>query len=109
MTSTPKANHLLSILLYAFTIALTQPAYSQAEMPTFNQAFDKHPATMLLIDPDSKRIVNANAAAANFYGHSETKLESMTVADLNMLTPEQVAAEVKLARQEGRQFLYSDT
>ncbi|MBN3562435.1 bifunctional diguanylate cyclase/phosphodiesterase [Aliamphritea spongicola] len=104
MTSTPKANHLLSILLYAFTIALTQPAYSQAEMPTFNQAFDKHPATMLLIDPDSKRIVNANAAAANFYGHSETKLESMTVADLNMLTPEQVAAEVKLARQEGRQF-----
>lgn len=104
MTSILKANSLFSVLLYAFTFCYILPAAAQTDMPVFEQAFDKHPSVMLLIDADSKQIVNANPAAAEFYGHTEATLENMSVADLNMLTPKQVAAEVRLARQEGRQF-----
>lgn len=47
--------------------------------------FDGSSAPMLLVDPDQGRILQANAAASQFYGHSIGKLRRMTAHDLNTL------------------------
>ncbi|MCF2238696.1 PAS domain S-box protein [Halobacterium salinarum] len=51
----------------------------------FRRMFKHHSAPMLLIDPDSGGIQNANDAAAAFYGYSVSELTGMTVTDLNTL------------------------
>lgn len=105
MTATPKAPRLLQFFaLFAFICSFFAPLSSQADDSLFEQAFDDHAAVMLLIDVEDNQIVAANAAAAEFYGYSEAELESMPISELNMLTPDQVAAEIRLAREEGRNF-----
>lgn len=76
---------------------------SKAE-PSFQQAFERHNAVMLLIDPTSGQIVDANAAAARFYGYARARLTQMKIQDINQLSPEQVLAERKLAETEGRNY-----
>ena len=72
--------------------------------PSFFEAFSKHKAIMLLIDPSSGEIVDANPEASAFYGYSRNQLKSMKIQVINQLTAEQVAAERKLALTEGRNF-----
>ncbi|MEI6620730.1 MAG: PAS domain S-box protein [Actinomycetes bacterium] len=57
----------------------------------FKSMFENHNAVMLLIEPASGRIVDANNAAARFYGYSVEDLCSMVVSQLNVLPPEEVA------------------
>ncbi|MBN9669350.1 diguanylate cyclase [Labrenzia aggregata] len=59
---------------------------------------------MLLIDPDSGSILDANQAAADFYGIDREKLRTMPIQDINQFTPDQVKAERQLAKQENRNF-----
>jgi PAS domain S-box-containing protein len=40
----------------------------------------------LIIDPDNGRIVDANEAAAKFYGWSQEELRQMKISDINMLS-----------------------
>ncbi len=66
--------------------------------------FQDSGSVMLLIDPASGDIVEANAAAAKFYGYSIPQLQRMTIQEINQLTPEQVAEERRLAKSEGRNY-----
>ncbi|MBB4285375.1 sensor domain-containing diguanylate cyclase [Roseospira goensis] len=54
--------------------------------------FDGSSAPMLLVDPEDGRIVQANAAAAAFYGYPVATLRRMAVQDINIAPPEEVAA-----------------
>ncbi len=72
--------------------------------PTFLEAFKQHNSVMLLINPKSGQISQANSAAAEFYGYTISQLESMTIQQINTLTPDQVLAERELAVKEGRNF-----
>jgi chemotaxis family two-component system sensor kinase Cph1 len=91
-------------LLFALLFGLTAEVRAQAAKPDFDQIFSEIEVVMLLIDPGSGRIVDANPAAAHFYGYAQDKLRSMTIQQINTFTPEQVAAERKLAASEGRNF-----
>jgi PAS domain S-box-containing protein len=53
--------------------------------------FEKNQAIKLLIDPLTGAIVDANSAAADFYGYPQAQLKSMHIADLNPLP----AAEIR--------------
>lgn len=53
----------------------------------FDAMFQTHTATMLLIEPESGRIVDANPAALDFYGYSLAELKSMTINQINTLSP----------------------
>uniref|UniRef100_UPI00063C7284 PAS domain S-box protein n=1 Tax=Vibrio mexicanus TaxID=1004326 RepID=UPI00063C7284 len=75
--------------------------HSEADT-TFIDAFEKHNAVKLLIDPESGDIVRANGASKEFYGYAS--LTSMKIQQLNQLSAKQVAAERKLAATEGRNF-----
>ncbi len=70
----------------------------------FRGLFHRHDAVMLLVDPASGRIVDANAAAARFYGYPADLLRAMSVAEINMLGEEQIAAERRNALEQRRNY-----
>ncbi|MCP4595095.1 GGDEF and EAL domain-containing protein [Neptuniibacter sp.] len=72
--------------------------------PSFNDMFDQHGSIMLLIDPRTGSIVDANKAASVFYGYPLHQMRSMRIQDINTLTPAQVKAERELAAQESRNY-----
>ncbi len=88
------------ILLFGLLLVAWMPA-SKADT-SFIEAFHQHNAIKLLIDPNNGKIIEANEAAEFFYGYPS--LTSMTIQQINQLSPEQVAAERKLAETEGRNF-----
>ncbi len=75
-----------------------------AQSPTFQQLFETHGAIMLLIDPASGKIVDANPAAEKFYGFPRQTLKSKAIQDINTLSDEQVAMELKAAERDGRNY-----
>ena len=58
----------------------------------FRTMFERHSAPMLLIDPDSGAICDANAAAAAFYGYTDEEWEQLHIQDINGLPANEVAA-----------------
>jgi PAS domain S-box-containing protein len=68
----------------------------------FRQMFDSHSAIMLLVDPDSGAIADANPAAAAFYGYARDALQHMAIDAINMLPPQEVAAARQLIKSKQR-------
>lgn len=50
----------------------------------FYQIFTQSPAIWLVIDPETGRIIDANAAATNFYGYSIGELRALTIFEINI-------------------------
>jgi len=63
----------------------------RAREERFRTMFEEHSAPMLLINPESGAIFDANASALAFYGYSDEAMRSMTIQDINQLPPEEVA------------------
>ncbi len=70
----------------------------------YRQMFENNTSIKLLIDPESGAIVDANPAAAVFYGHPLEVLRSMNIKDINSLSAEEVAEEMALAVREARRY-----
>ncbi|HEX5338900.1 MAG TPA: ATP-binding protein, partial [Gallionella sp.] len=70
----------------------------------FRNMFHKHSSIMLLVEPDSGTIVDANAAAAAFYGYTERALRGMKIDEINMLSEDEVRLERQLALDEMRNY-----
>ena len=67
----------------------------------FRHIFEHSRAVMMLIDPASGTIAEANSAAAHFYGYPRETLRGMAIEDINQLPPEQVkAARERVEREE---------
>ncbi len=95
-----KRKSMLKIILFSFLI-LTTLFSSTIQLDNY---FDKNGAIMLLINPKNGKIVKANQAASNFYGHSIKQLERMKIQDINTFTKEQVVAEMQRAKTENRNY-----
>ncbi len=80
------------------------PAHAQVRKPGFDEVFSALGAPTLLIEPGSGQIVDANPAAATFYGHGQDTLRAMRIQAINTLTDQQVAQERQLAASQGRNF-----
>ncbi|MFI5295260.1 MAG: PAS domain S-box protein [Thermodesulfovibrionales bacterium] len=63
----------------------------------FRSFFEAHSSVMILIDPDTGDIVDANRAAADFYGFSRETLRSMAISDINVLSPEELTTQRRRA------------
>ncbi len=57
----------------------------------FDAVFHDHDAVMLLIDPETEEIVDANPSAASFYGYSVDDMRSMSITDINVMPADEVA------------------
>jgi PAS domain S-box-containing protein len=53
----------------------------------YENLFVNNHAVMLLLDPASGRIIDANPAAANYYGYSREELLGRPISDINLLEP----------------------
>ncbi len=71
----------------------------------FRGMFDGHSAIMLLIEPVTGRIMDANEAAVLFYGYTVSQLRSMSIQDINALSPDDAEAQRNLALEEHRSHL----
>jgi len=74
----------------------------RASEEKFRRLFSEHSAVKLLLDPSTGRILDANEAAARFYGWSVETMRQMNVAQINTLSAEQIHAEMDRARREGQ-------
>lgn len=63
----------------------------------FRKYFQDNLAVMMLIDPVSKNIVDANLAAVKFYGYSKQELLQKNMYDINLLPPEKINQKMKEA------------
>lgn len=63
----------------------------------FRYMFEHHSAVKLIIDSFNGDIIDANLAAAEFYGWTREQLRQMTIHDLNTLSPEEVILEIEKA------------
>ena len=66
--------------------------------------FDTSSSIMLLLDPESGEIINANEAASRYYGYPLEHLVGMSIATINTLPPERVKEERKRALMEERNY-----
>jgi len=69
---------------------------------SYRALFEVNAAIKLLIDPADGRIVDANSAAAQFYGWSLTELRAMTIDQINAATTEEIAGQLERARSGPR-------
>lgn len=69
----------------------------------YNRLFENHHAVMLVYDPETFNIVDANPAACRFYGYSRAQLVALKIIDLNGMTLEQAAREYQRVRQSNEQ------
>jgi diguanylate cyclase (GGDEF)-like protein/PAS domain S-box-containing protein len=70
----------------------------------YRSVFEKNSSVKLIVDPASGDIVDANPAACAFYGYSKEQLLNMQVGDINILSPDEIKAEIELARREQRKY-----
>ncbi|MCG5509169.1 diguanylate cyclase [Ectothiorhodospira lacustris] len=68
----------------------------------FRSFFDKNSAVMLLINPHDGRIVDANPAAALFYGHEPATLRAMTIFQINSLQKAEIRQAMRQTLQQSR-------
>ena len=70
----------------------------------YDALFANNHSIMLLIDPDTGHIAEANGAACKFYGYSYSELTSMKIQDINQLDNERVFIEMENARSNKKNF-----
>jgi diguanylate cyclase (GGDEF)-like protein/PAS domain S-box-containing protein len=91
-------------LLYTIVHDVTErrqaaQALQQSES-RFRRFFEENSSIMLLIEPVSGAIVDANLAASKFYGYAQEELVSMSVNQINTLPPEVTSADRQIAIQK---------
>jgi len=72
----------------------------------YRSLFSNTNAVMLLIDPTTGAIEDANQAACTYYGYDRDVLTAMTIADINILSPSQVYEEMQRVKQEERNHFF---
>jgi|GEM_PF-1119875 len=73
----------------------------------FGALFETSHAVILLLDPDTGRIVGANPGAAEFYGYRREELARMKVTQIHALPVERESEELSRAKSEGRRSYHS--
>jgi PAS domain S-box-containing protein len=70
----------------------------------YESFFENDTIVMLIIDPESGEIIDANPAAADFYGWSRNELTKMNISEINQLSAAEVKAEMDSARKQKKKF-----
>jgi PAS domain S-box-containing protein len=70
-----------------------KPLSVEQEENHFRLMFEHHGVVMLLIEPESGQIIDANPAAEKFYGYPRSVIRKMSINDINTMTPDQLAEE----------------
>jgi PAS domain S-box-containing protein len=69
---------------------------------SYRRLFENHSAVKLIIDPDTGLILDANYAAADYYGWPREELKRMKIDQINTLSTYEVKNEMEKARVSKR-------
>lgn len=64
----------------------------------YRSLFENNHTIMLLVEPESTRVLDANPCAAGFYGWSREKLRTMTMKDISTLDQDIVSSRLRKAK-----------
>lgn len=70
----------------------------------FDLFLEQHDAVMLLIDPESGRILRANRAARDFYGYTAKQFSRLSIQRINILSQAEVEREMQAAVAHHRNY-----
>ncbi|MBI9080011.1 MAG: PAS domain S-box protein [Pseudodesulfovibrio sp.] len=70
----------------------------------YRSFFENNHAIMLLVDPKTGSIVDANPAACLFYGHSRKRMRTMHIKDINAQSEKKIYQEMVRATQQKRAY-----
>jgi PAS domain S-box-containing protein len=74
----------------------------------FYNMFLNHSAVMILVNPDTGEIIEANKAAEKFYGYNFKTSPRLLISDINSLSADQIEQEMEQAlRQHQNYFVFS--
>jgi len=106
---------IISLLLFGLTISLLSTRFKAQHLAdklmvdmmisekSYRNQFVNNSVVMLLLDYADGTIIDANAAALNFYGYTREQLLSMYITDINTLPASEVGqATVSILREEGK-------
>ncbi|WP_297090438.1 ATP-binding protein [uncultured Draconibacterium sp.] len=68
----------------------------------FRRLFEDHSAVKLLIDVNTRKIIDANKSASAFYGWSRDELKQMKLEDLNTLSAKEINLKINQLREKGK-------
>ncbi|MDD2463927.1 MAG: PAS domain S-box protein [Desulfobulbus sp.] len=68
----------------------------------YRSLFQNNHAVMLLVDPDTGRVLDANPAAVDFYGWSREELLKKSIGEINTLTAEEIQVAMGDAQTDQR-------
>ncbi|WP_076791068.1 PAS domain S-box protein [Chlorobium sp. KB01] len=97
-------------LAYGITMLRTRKHRDEAENEIrqsearYKTLFQNKYIIMLIIDPESGRIIDANPAAVTFYGWEHDELCRMNISEINMLSEAEIKAEMQRARRDERNY-----
>lgn len=70
----------------------------------YRQMFENNRAVQMLIDPENGRIIDANMAAADFYGYSVQQLRAMHIWEINVAGTDRIREEMANAKSQNRTY-----
>ncbi|MBS3975138.1 MAG: PAS domain S-box protein [Syntrophomonadaceae bacterium] len=100
-----RTSRFLLILFIFMLIGTASAAGATAQDIDFFRLLENHASIILISDSATEKIVFANLAAQNFYGYSKELLESMTMQEINAMTPVEIERERLAAAREERNHL----
>jgi PAS domain S-box-containing protein len=71
----------------------------------FRGLFEDHSAIMLILDPETGDMVDANHSAADFYGWSRAEFRTMNITDINCASPEFVLADINKWENQAHRYV----
>lgn len=82
-------------VIYASTRDITdykkQNDFIKFMQTRYTSMFNKHNSIMLLIEPQSGNIIDANESAQQFYGYTHDEFLSLSIDEINLLSREEIA------------------
>ena len=72
----------------------------------YRSLFENRHSVMLLVDPESGEIVDANPAAEAYYGWTREQLTGMNISDINSMSAAEVAAEMARAQVQNNNVFH---
>ncbi|WP_406657464.1 PAS domain-containing sensor histidine kinase [Methanolobus sp. ZRKC2] len=78
--------------------------FSEDDM--YKSFFKENNAVILLVDPDTSYIVDANLAACKYYGWTFEEISSKKIDEINSLSAKEIEAEIERAAVEQRNYFF---
>ncbi|MEJ2747036.1 MAG: PAS domain S-box protein [Anaerolineae bacterium] len=98
-----RATHYQGVVLDITDKKETEFALRASQM-RYRQMFESHSSIQWLVDAATQKIVDVNPAAAKFYGYTRQQMRGMNVSDLNVLSPEEIKANMMQAQSQNRSY-----